>query len=261
MCYSEAGRTSAEQLIIYLVLAKGLASGTRNARPAAKPKTVGCNILPKTMTAQERKENTEIILEKFDIQVNGHLPLIEDESEAKVREAKDVAKRLLILTYLNVAAEQENKSEIIEYLKIDDLWDCVSEDEKVLFLKNELTEQDSINISWKSESIYLMLWSLNKVDNLNFPPEQCKISEMLELIPDFLETSKDFIDSAKLRTTNEILDMSDLLYRLHWSIRQAELENKDSPANIDSSIVQERHYAINWITYYEDSWDDITTDT
>lgn len=213
------------------------------------------------MTAQERKNKTEEFLKGYDIPINVGLPLIEEDGDAKIRNAKDIAKRLLVLTYLNVASEQEDKNEIIEFLKTDDLWSAVSEDEKVLFLKDELTEQDAINISWKSECIYIMLWAINKVDTLDFPPEQCEIYQMLELLPDFLESNKDFVENATIRTTDEILDMSDLLYRLHWAVRQAELENTDSPADIDSSIVQERHYAINWITYYEDNWDDITTDT
>ena len=214
-----------------------------------------------TMTSNERKDKTEKILVKFDIPINVHLPLIEEESESKIRDAKDIAKRLLVLTYLNVSAEQEDKSEIIEFLHTDDLWNAVSEDEKALFLKKELTEQETYNISWRSECIYLMLWAINKVDILEFPPRNCEISEILKLLPDYLEPSKDFIENAKLKATNEILDMSDLLYRLHWAVRQAGLEKKNSPRDIDPGIVQERHYAINWITYYYDNWDDITTDT
>ena len=55
--------------------------------------------------------------------------------------------------------------------------------------------------------------------------------------------------------------MSDLLYRMHWATRQAGLDGKETPANLSDSIIYERHYAINWITYYEENWDDVTTDT
>ena len=72
--------------------------------------------------------------------------------------------------------------------------------------------------------------------------------------------TKDFIQSASIRTVSEILDLSGLTYRLHWATRHTELNNLET-LDLNSSIVQERHYAINWVTYYEDNWDDITTDT
>lgn len=59
---------------------------------------------------------------------------------------------------------------------------------------------------------------------------------------------------------SDILDVSDLTYRLHWATRNAELNNSQTIA-LNSGIVSGRHYAINWVTFYADSWDDVTTDT
>src|SRR5688500_9660503 len=57
----------------------------------------------------------------------------------------------------------------------------------------------------------------------------------------------------------EYTDVSDLTYRLHWATRHSELNNLKT-LDLNSSIIQERHYAINWVTYYEGNWDDITTE-
>ena len=38
-------------------------------------------------------------------------------------------------------------------------------------------------------------------------------------------------------------------------------KDEDIPGDIDTGIIQEWHYAINWITYYDENWDDILTDT
>jgi hypothetical protein len=65
---------------------------------------------------------------------------------------------------------------------------------------------------------------------------------------------------SSLRPVSEILDMADLIYRLHWASRDAYLNKKDPPAKLNEGIIEERHYAINWITCLEE-WDDITTDT
>jgi hypothetical protein len=48
---------------------------------------------------------------------------------------------------------------------------------------------------------------------------------------------------------------------MHWALVDARINEREAPAGMRSSIVYERHYALNWITVYEDDWDDITTDT
>jgi len=215
------------------------------------------------MTSQERKEKTETYLKELGIPFNLGLPPIEEESEANIRTAADIAKRIFILVYLGVYAEGDggDKDEIIEFLKSEELWDSVSKYEKTLLSKKKLTEKDKINISWQSECIYLMLWTLNKIDYIDLPVDQCKVGKMLDFLPNAFDTTKDFIQNATVRQTEEILDKSDLIYRLHWAVREAYSKNRDIPGNIDKGIIQEWHYAINWITYYDENWDDILTDT
>jgi hypothetical protein len=50
------------------------------------------------------------------------------------------------------------------------------------------------------------------------------------------------------------------VYDNHWMVRDAELYGKEAPKGINPDIIQERHYALNWLTYDVD-WDDVTTDT
>jgi hypothetical protein len=212
------------------------------------------------MTASERKQQTEELLKSLDIPFIDHLPLIEEENEVQIRSPKDIAKRVLILIYLcYVAEEQGAKAEVIEFLKSEKLWDSVSADEKELF-QEELTDKQKINISWRSEAIWLLLWTINKVDRLDLPQNEVSIPDILGCLPKPMTSTKDFIDSATIRTTSDILNVSDLTYRLHWATRNSELNNSQT-TDLNSSIVSERHYAINWVTYYADNWDDITTDT
>jgi Domain of unknown function (DUF4272) len=213
------------------------------------------------MTAQQRKEKTELYLKGLGIPYNIGLPIVDEEDEAIIRKPADIAKRIFVLAYLGVYAEDGDRNEIIEYLKLENIWDAVSDDEKELFLKDESTEQDKVNISWRSEAMYLMLWTINKIDKLDLPIEECSIWDTLNLLPDYLEPTKDFIANATIRTTQEILDETDLIYRLHWMVRQSGIENKTPAANINASMVMERHYALNWITYYDENWDEIMTDT
>lgn len=213
-------------------------------------------------TAEQRKKQTETYLKSLNIPFIDHLPLIEEESEVKIRAAQEIAERILVLVYLAYVSEVPDEREnVIDFLKTNSLWDKVSPDEKELFQKEELTDQETANISWRSEGVWLLLWTINKVDKLELPTEQVEIPKIVSRLPEFLTDPTEFIKSAIIRPTTEILDQSDLIYRLHWATRNADLNNQPMPANLDLSIIMERHYAINWVTFYADEWDEISTDT
>jgi hypothetical protein len=213
-------------------------------------------------TAEQRKKQTEKYLKSLNIPFIDHLPLIEEENEVKIRTAQEIAERILVLVYLAYVSEVVDEREnVIDFLKTNSLWDKVSPDEKELFQKEELTDQETANISWRSEGVWLLLWTINKVEKLDLPTEQVEIPEIVSRLPEFLTDPTEFIKNANIRPTTEILDASDLIYRLHWATRNADLNNQPMPANLDLSIIIERHYAINWVTFYADEWDEISTDT
>jgi hypothetical protein len=213
------------------------------------------------MTSVDRKNRTEEFLQRLKIPINANLPMIEEESETRIRDSKNIARRILILTYLNVFAEGGDKKEIIDFLVSENLWEHVSPNEQSLFNSDHLNPEDKINISWRSEAIWFLLWAIQKVEPLDLPVEQCEIPDILSLLPDFFGSTGEFINQAVVRNKQEILDQSDLIYRLHWATRDAKLNNKPNPADLHNSIVVERHYAVNWLTYYANDWDDVTTDT
>ena len=80
-------------------------------------------------------------------------------------------------------------------------------------------------------------------------------------MPKLGTSSRDFIETAQLRSVSEILDETDRIYRIHWAVREAQLKEQPVPAGLDPDVVWERHYALNWLTWYADEWDDVTTDT
>jgi hypothetical protein len=213
------------------------------------------------MTALERKNRTESFLQNLNIPINHYLPCLQEEEEVKIRSPKEIAKKILILVYLNVAIEDGDKNEIREFLMEKGLWNDVSENEKILFDKETFTEREKVNISWRTEAIWTLLWCINKVEHLELPIEQCLPSEIFELLPEYLDSPVEFINSVSIRSVSEILDMTDLIYRIHWATREADIKHQEIPGDFDSSIIFERHYAMNWVTFYADDWDEITTDT
>ena len=117
--------------------------------------------------------------------------------------------------------------------------------------------QAQINASWRLEALYLLVWAVGLVPTLPFPTEQASVNEFIDSLPRSDEAPDNFISSLKLRPISEIMDASDLTYRLHWAVRQ-----HGASLDIDGGVVQERHHAINWLTNYDgEKWDWVATDT
>jgi hypothetical protein len=214
----------------------------------------------KRKTAEERKRQSMLRLRSLGIPVFDHLPVIEEESEVRIRTAQEIAARILVLAHLNLVAEvPKERAEVVEFLKETGLWRSVSPHEQDLF-RRKLTKQEEIDISWRSECIWVMLWAIGKFPSIELPTKEVQVDEVIEFIPELTSDPTDFVRSAKLRPVSEILDFADLTYRLHWAARQEDLDGQQRTPLI-LSAVREQHYAFNWITYYADEWDEVTTDT
>lgn len=105
-------------------------------------------------TAEQRKKETEKLLRSLNIPYIDHLPLVEEENEVRIRTAQEIAERILIIVYLAYISEVPDEREnVIAFLKANSLWDKVSADEKELYQKEGLTDQEIVNISWRSEAV------------------------------------------------------------------------------------------------------------
>lgn len=209
----------------------------------------------------QRKENNEQYLKTLGIPVNPHLPHVESENEAKFRNPEEVAKRALVLYALISVAHQADRELAVSWLKNEDLWQSVSPKEKA-FLENSTTpEREVIEASWRVESLWTLLWSLGKVEELGLPKELCDSDLIQQIMPEPEMPIAQFINQASLRPPSEILDATDLIYRIHWADVDARLNNRETPGGLYAGIIYERHYTLNWLTWYAKDWDDIITDT
>ena len=210
--------------------------------------------------AESRKVRSEAVLSQNKVPVNTHLPYIEDESEALVRSKEEVAKRAMALIVVAVKAEGLEQ-EVVEYLvQTYDLRDVFSPNE-VKFIDDKSPSQfDNTQFVWRYEAAWVLLWSLGFVDALEYPSAICDVAATVNFLQQ--RSKEQFIDDSQLRPITEILDQADLIYRYHWAVVDARVNGKPSPSELDSSVVMERHYALNWlIGYMNQDWDNITTDT
>lgn len=207
------------------------------------------------MTSTERKINAEKRLASLGIVLVDNLPPIEDD-DINFKTAQQIAKRILIFSYLNcVAFDPSLQQEVMMFLIREKLWDEVSEQEKTLFHKPKLSENEAAEIQWRAESIWLMLWAINKVQTLELPSRTVDVQDIFALLPGFFERTNDFIDNAKSRVHNEILDEADFTFRLNWAIREAGMNNR-TISGIDEFVAYERYVSLNWITGVVDRWED-----
>jgi hypothetical protein len=68
--------------------------------------------------------------------------------------------------------------------------------------------------------------------------------------------------NAKLRSVEEVLDESDLIYRCFWAVRESAIRKNIVCADLEPYVTEQRHRALSWMTRFENAeWDDVPNDT
>ena len=180
-----------------------------------------------------------------------------------VRDASEIARRALALFGVTAIGLGAPRDQVIAWLQDAGLWEALTPKELAFVSTTELTSQQSINASWRSEALLMLLWALSKIDLLPAPNKQCDPAYFQEVLPPYSgETAHEFVAAARRRSDDQLITMADDVLRLHWAARDARINGRPIPENLDIGILQERHHAINWVIGYDGApWDEITTDT
>ena len=199
------------------------------------------------------------LLRSEGVSVIDHLPLIE-ASEAKARPLEEVAKRAISL-FLVALKGEGLEQEIVEQLFEGYGASAFMSPKELSFIKELApTQHDRIQFTWRYECYWVFLWALGYLDALPRPDGICDVRKAVGFLR--YRNTEMFMADANLRNLDEILDEADLIYRYHWAVVNARVNDRPVPANLDKGVVMERHYAFNWIIGYMDQeWDDISTDT
>jgi hypothetical protein len=186
-----------------------------------------------------------------------------EEVSDVARSCQEIARRTLALFGVIGIALRAPRTDIIDWLKEENLWDELSPCELAYATAEKPGEKETINATWWSERLIVLLWALRMIENLPAPNEQCDTAIFQELLPPFVDVAAaEFVRSAECRSENALRQMANELMHLHWQVRDARLHSKPAPSHIDIEIIQERHHAINWVIGWDGSpWDDVTTDT
>jgi hypothetical protein len=210
--------------------------------------------------ALQRKELSESILKAKGVSFIEHLPVIETEAETKHRSRDEIAYRalaLLVIAGKGVGLEQPRVEKITKDYNLASHFTP----KESAFIKNpNPSEDDRLQFIWRYEAAWVLLWDLGYVEKLESPDSVCNVPQAVTFMRN--RTTEQFLADAKLRPLSEILDQADIIYRYDWAAVDARIHGKKLPANLNAGIIQERHYALNWlIGYMEQEWDDISIDT
>lgn len=213
-----------------------------------------------TKEAMERKQRSIARLNKEGVPVIAHLPVIEDATEAKVRTTEEIAKRAIAIIVVAAKGEGTDQATINAITKKYGADKFFSPEEAAFIRENNPGKTDQIKFTWRYECAWVLLWSLGYVDTLEKPEKICDVPKTVEIL--LKRNTERFIKDAKLRPIDQILDQADLIYRYNWAVTSARIKGLPAPAGLEGGVVQERHYALNWlIGYMDQEWDDISTDT
>lgn len=209
---------------------------------------------------EARKNRSVVICRKENVPVNEHLPLIESEADSTRRTTEQVAKRAISLCIVALKGEGVDKETISKLVKKYEAVIVFTEDESSFIGDPDPPEILKIQFAWRYECYSVMLWALGYVENLDRPEKICDAGKAVSILME--NGPVKFIENSKLRPQSEILDAADLIYRYHWAVVDARINNRETPTKLEKGVVKERHYALNWLVgYCDQEWDDITTDT
>ena len=203
---------------------------------------------------------------------------VDHDDEVKIQTPDEVARRTMILWAVELRAEGVPEAETIGIIEQLDLWKSVSPSEKA-FLENKSPSPDECQrLVWRLESIWVLMWALGHIEQLDWPSGLCDVPKLASLVSPH-EGDTSFITSARLRPVSEILDVQDLIMRIHWAIRDAYLHQGGMiPVDLDWSqdddwvpvhlsvevgVVEQRHHTLNWLVKFldPDNWDNVDTPT
>ena len=229
------------------------------------------------MTPELRKETSELQLHKLGIRINVQLHVTEADEEVRLRSCLAVEQRLLglwaVSAVVHAESEVEMHAQMRSFLLHQQLQSYLSAEENDFIFSTHITDAMREKFKQRQHALLFLGWCGGLVEKLMLNQPRRAAQQYKDLLAYFsthfqasqgtLLTNENLKKSLKLRRKSEIMDWSDLLYRLHWAVRHAALTHRPSPGLINADQVREWHQAVNWMCQYddEDDWDKVSTET
>ena len=224
-----------------------------------------------------RKERSEKFMNKKNIKINPHLPVIEDETEAKSKSPEETVKRAVTALFatqiamdlLNPQSDvKESAAFFGEMLERLGLSDEPTPEEKMFFaLVNanapQPTEKFASDMAWRIEMVIPLLWACGIIsEDLSYPDKMSEYIEQARVIAS-CDNFDELMQKVNMRNPSKILDKADLLFRMDWACVDARLRGEIPSGNLNPDVVVEQHKGLNWLigAFDAENWDKVKPHT
>ena len=182
---------------------------------------------------------------------------------------ESIVKRSIAIFACAVCAEgtlMEGGSRAIglqEFQSIDQVFHCRNylSDNETAYIDGTPDANEAVQFSWRYECCAVLLWALGLFDLDTSFQKYCDVAGMARIIRSF-HSIEEICAAAHLRSEEELLELHTKVVYYHWSCVEARI-HEQSLEGIDSGIVQEQHYACNWLcgANHTENWDEIQCHT
>lgn len=205
-----------------------------------------------------RKQFTIDMLRQEGIPAIDHLPVIESEAEAELPSAEQIAQRLTALAIVAVKGEGLEAEAVDAIVNERGIRDWFTPNETAFLADRAPSDHDRLQFVWRYEAAWVLYWALNFIPGrIGMPREICDVPALAATVRDTPDLTVNGVHPV-----GHVLTEADLIYRCHWAVRDAQINGKPIPGDLEPGVVMERHHAFNWLVQHRDTpWDDIDTST
>jgi Domain of unknown function (DUF4272) len=206
--------------------------------------------------AAQIREHSRKQVERLGYRFNPNLPFL-DPIEI-TRTIDETVGRILALYACVACSYGFSKEKALNWLEQERRIEFLSEAER-LYLE-DISEAKRNVIQWQVEGLWALTWGGGYHEELDFS-RSCPDS-FIDSFPDLkTNASSDvFAQQCKLRVKDEITEMLDLAYCLHWAIRDQSMTGKPTNKRVPGQVIEERRRGLEWLATNED-WDHLSLDT
>lgn len=211
------------------------------------------------IASKELKAKTEALLGTRGVPVNTTLPPIEEAGKLKFASSLDVRRRCMVLNGVCARAHGARQALVEDWISAQHLKDFCTKDELAVIRANTLTEEQRGQYQTQVEALWELAWVLRIIPAVDHFRD-CS-NEFIHMLPKVGQDVSGFLAAPDIQDHESLFREADLLYRLHWSVRDAQLKNQDPPNGLQPFVTLLRFQAINWVTRSDVPWDEVDVST
>lgn len=207
------------------------------------------------MTAGELRSRSRALAASIGLQISSHLPALDCDVEP--RPTEEAVGRLLAMSGPILMMYGMDGTRVQQWLWSERLIEHLTPSERH-FVQGQGPRR--VEFIYQGEGMWALAWALGLVVAME---HRSKCADTFaEMFPDLRtgESSAAFRSKARMRQTQELLQELDLLYCLHWAVREAERRKEGLPGGVVPFRIVERRRALEWLMSGEE-WDDVSMDT